>query len=272
MSINGQDRPDWIDKTPFSVQTVYFRGHGHGSTLEAAKQNAVNNAIREYIVDHISLSNDSEQAGFEEILVLNIEIEENSFVSTLKFFDEEIYLQDECFDVMESGDYEYFVLLSMSRKGVNRLVSEVIQCFTPFSRWERLYGSGEIINIDYAIYFSAIKIIENLPENCSIVIVAEGTSIMEEFAAEELITYISRSKKISVFDRNSFSEIETERKFQLSGEIDDDSIISIGHFTGADTVITVRITGVVNNWRIRFKIIDTKTAQLLYQIFYDFKL
>jgi hypothetical protein len=272
--IYGQERPDWIDGLPFKSQTVYFRGHGHGSTLEAAKQNAVNNAFREYIVDSISLPGNFKKAGFAEIVVLNIEIKENNLISTLNFFDEEIHLQDEYYVVMETGNYEYFVLFSMPRERINRLTSDIIQRFTPYSRSEHLYGSGEI-NIDYAIYFSAIRILENLPENCSIIIVPEGTnSVMEEFATEELITYISRSKKISIFDRSSLSEIEIERTFQLSGEIDDDSIISIGHFTGANTVITVRVTeaAAVNNWRIRFKAIDTRTAQLLYQTFYDFKL
>jgi TolB-like protein len=273
--IYGQERPDWIDELPFKSQTVYFRGRGHGSTLEAAKQKAVNNAFRKHIVDRISLPGPDglRQASFEGSIVLDIEIKENSLVSTLNFFDEEIHLQDEYYVVMETGNYEYFVLFSMPREGINRLIyKEVMQHFTPFSRWERFYESSGEINIDYAIYFGAFRILENLPENRSIVIVPEGTSVMEEFATEELITYISRSKKISVFDRSSLNEIEIERMFQFSGEIDDDSIISIGHFTGADTVIAVRVTGAANNWRIRFKAIDTRTAQLLYQTFYDFKL
>jgi hypothetical protein len=277
LSLYGQERPEWIDNSPSNGRNVYFAGHGHGLTFETAKQNALNNAMQNYILDRISLQNNFLQVGFEEILVLNITfnekfIDENSNIKTIKVFDEEIYLEDEFFAIMESGYYEYFVLLSIPRERINRLIPEILQHFTPFSGRDRLSGAGAINSIDSAIYSCAIRIIEILPVDRSIIIVAEGTSAMEKFASDELVTYISRQKKSFVFDRSSLHEIDIERSFQLSGEIDDDSIISIGHFTSADTVIAVKIIETAGNWQIRFKAIDTRTAQLLYQTFADFKL
>jgi hypothetical protein len=47
----------------------------------------------------------------------------------------------------------------------------------------------------------------------------------------------------------------------MTGEVDDNSIISIGHILGAGVVITGSIDGVGN--RLRLKVLDVKTARIL---------
>lgn len=88
---------------------------------------------------------------------------------------------------------------------------------------------------------------------------------LEEFILEELITYLLRSPNLYVLDRGSFDDIRREQNFQLSGEVSDDAIISIGNFLGADAVITVNITGMELQRTLHIKAIDVKTARLLVQ-------
>ena len=66
-------------------------------------------------------------------------------------------------------------------------------------------------------------------------------------------------------DRRSLEAIYMERNFQLSGYVDDDTIVSIGNFLGADVVITGSITGENDFRRLRVKALDVKTARLLIQ-------
>ena len=54
--------------------------------------------------------------------------------------------------------------------------------------------------------------------------------------------------------------IRGEQNFQMTGEADDNSILSIGHMLGAGVVITGRID---EDGKLRLKVLDVKTAKIL---------
>jgi hypothetical protein len=83
-----------------------------------------------------------------------------------------------------------------------------------------------------------------------------------EFIAGEL-EYILVSNKYSVVDRNDLDRIRQEQKLQLSGDVDDNSIVSIGKFTGANIVITGSITGEGSSRRLQLRALSTETAEVL---------
>jgi hypothetical protein len=64
-------------------------------------------------------------------------------------------------------------------------------------------------------------------------------------------------------DRNALNAIRTEQNFQLSGEVSDESAVSIGNMLGANIVITGTLTGTGNMQRLTIKALDVKTAQIL---------
>jgi len=91
-----------------------------------------------------------------------------------------------------------------------------------------------------------------------------------EFVIEELSTELvkiarNNDKEYTIVDRRSLDAIRRERNFQLSGDVSDDTIVSIGKFLGADVVITGSITGANEFRRLRVKALDVKTARLIIQ-------
>jgi curli biogenesis system outer membrane secretion channel CsgG len=66
-----------------------------------------------------------------------------------------------------------------------------------------------------------------------------------------------------VVDRKSLDALREEQNFQISGDVDDDSAVSIGKMLGANIIITGSINGVDSTRRLRLKALDVKTAEIL---------
>ena len=123
-------------------------------------------------------------------------------------------------------------------------------------------GSGGAgLTIDEAIEQSAEKISAELPAGSRVAIVAfespnDGLSIyiMEELTGS-LIDH-----KIEVADRQNLDYLRQELDFQMSGEVSDESALSIGKFLGAQLVITGVLTHVGNTYRFRISAIRVETA------------
>ena len=81
------------------------------------------------------------------------------------------------------------------------------------------------------------------------------------FVAGEL-EYILVQNRFTIVDRIELDRIRREQNFQLSGEVDDDQIVSIGKFAGAGLVITGSITGSGSMRRLRLRVLDTQSAEL----------
>jgi hypothetical protein len=97
----------------------------------------------------------------------------------------------------------------------------------------------------------------------AVVNVSSRNSAESEYVIEELSVLLVNSLKYTVVDRRALDAIRQERNFQTSGEVDDDSVVSIGHFLGADIVLTGSISGEGEMRRLRFRALDVKTAQVL---------
>jgi hypothetical protein len=103
-----------------------------------------------------------------------------------------------------------------------------------------------------------------IPEKSKIAILGITPDSNESgYIGEELMIKFVNSGKYVVVDRDTLETIRQEQRFQMSGEVSDDSAVSIGHFLGADVVITGNITGTGSQRRLRLKALDVKTAQML---------
>jgi hypothetical protein len=281
--LNAQERPNWIEKLPLQPGIYYFMGYGQGFTLGSARKAGINNAIRSVEISSLSLPNDFylallsdfevigyfEKNGDGQPPILN-ENEMPAFSSLKIDFanrtseDIEITMIEEYNNVLQNGNYEYYVLLSTSRDDLNKLKDDI---FSPFR--ERIMDGS----LDRAIYSAANRITANIPNNISIVTVATGalgSSVLENFILEDLTTYLVRSPSLHVFDRKNLDDIRNEQNFQMSGEVDDNAIIAIGHFVGAEVVVTINITEMNRQKRLHVKVLEVKTAKLLFQVSEDF--
>jgi len=73
------------------------------------------------------------------------------------------------------------------------------------------------------------------------------------------------SRNITVVDRRSRALIEMERNYQLSGNVSDDEMVSIGHEAGVNAFILVTITGSGAERRLSVRMLDVERNTILYQ-------
>jgi len=115
-----------------------------------------------------------------------------------------------------------------------------------------------------ALIKSSRVISESLDSGASIAIISiASVDLFEaEYALEELTIHLVNSRKFRVVDRRNLDVIRAEQQFHLSGEVDDDTAVSIGHLIGAAYVIT----GGISPWGqanyLRLRVIDVETGQI----------
>jgi hypothetical protein len=119
--------------------------------------------------------------------------------------------------------------------------------------------------LEAALSAAADVIINKLPSKTTIAVVSIASKDTEsaEFVVDELAYIIVSAGSFKVVDRKSLEAIRSEQDFQTSGEVDDDSAVSIGKLLGANVVITGSISGVGSTRRLRLKALDVMTAEIV---------
>jgi hypothetical protein len=115
-----------------------------------------------------------------------------------------------------------------------------------------------------ALYQSYEELSGNIPGFASIAVISVASADPDEgeFAVEELTLFLVNSRKYNILDRRSLDIIRAEQDFQLSGEVDDDTAVSIGHLIGAAIVITGSISPYDTAKYLRLKVLDVETGRI----------
>jgi hypothetical protein len=77
------------------------------------------------------------------------------------------------------------------------------------------------------------------------------------------LEFIWVNKGYFITDRSQLDRLRREQNFQMSGEVDDATAVSIGKFAGADIIVTGRVDGEGNLRRLRLRALNTQTAQVV---------
>jgi hypothetical protein len=119
--------------------------------------------------------------------------------------------------------------------------------------------------IEDALYRAGDTLINTLPDNITIAILSVSTRERDlaEFVIDEIAYVLVNSGNFKIVDRKSLDSIRSEQNFQMSGEVDDESAVSIGKLLGANVVITGSIGGADSMRRLRLKALDVKTAEIV---------
>jgi multiple sugar transport system substrate-binding protein len=86
---------------------------------------------------------------------------------------------------------------------------------------------------------------------------------LSDYVIEELIGYIVNDNALTVVDRANLDKISAEMHFQLSGEVSDETMLSVGKKLGAQILISGAVSEVGNTYRLRIKAISVETSQIL---------
>ncbi|MDR3343340.1 MAG: CsgG/HfaB family protein [Treponema sp.] len=130
-----------------------------------------------------------------------------------------------------------------------------------------LSGSGvrKSSVVEEAVRKTYDQLAANISKGSKIAIlsISAGNPNEAEFIIEELTTLLVGSKQYKVVDRKSLDAIREEQKFQMSGEVNDQSAVSIGEMVGAQIVITGSITGDGTTKRLRLKALDVQSSEIV---------
>ena len=127
-------------------------------------------------------------------------------------------------------------------------------------------GDGSAaFSLENAVYRAAQVMINSIPNGATLAVLSIATNDTEvaEFVIEELAYFMVETRKFRVMDRRSLDAVRTEHRFQISGDVDDNSAVSIGKMVGANIVITGSVSGSGATRRLRAKALDVETAEIV---------
>ena len=119
--------------------------------------------------------------------------------------------------------------------------------------------------LEDALDKAAGTLINEIPANATIAIlnVSSDDQGMARYVLDELEYKLVQSRKFQIVDRRQLEQIRAEQNFQISGEVDDTSAVSIGNMLGASIVITGDISSVGQTMRLSLRTMDVRTARIL---------
>jgi len=86
---------------------------------------------------------------------------------------------------------------------------------------------------------------------------------------DQLTRNVVQGQKLKVVDRSNQAIINAEQQFQLSGNVDDNSAVSIGKQLGARYAILCWVSGTMSTRKLNIRILDIETSVIVDQFVYD---
>jgi hypothetical protein len=119
--------------------------------------------------------------------------------------------------------------------------------------------------LDTALRYSYRTLSQNIPANSKVALINVDSKRKNEgeLILDELMVIFVNAGRYIIVDRRNIEAIKAEQNLQLSGDVDDDSMVSIGHFLGADVVITGTVNGLGKRRRLILKALDVETSRIL---------
>ena len=85
---------------------------------------------------------------------------------------------------------------------------------------------------------------------------------MLDYVVNQMTKTIVQTGKLNVVDRSNQTLINAEMQYQLSGNVDDNSMVSIGHQLGVQYIVICWISGTKSLRRLNQKVLNVETAQI----------
>jgi hypothetical protein len=128
-----------------------------------------------------------------------------------------------------------------------------------------LNNSGGNAGVESAIKKASEALVKQLPGKSIIAVLNISTQDTESVAIlmDEIEFKLVDSGRFTVVDRKALDAIRNEQNFQMSGDVDDNSAVSIGKLLGANIVIIGSISDVGTTKRLTLKALDVMTAEIV---------
>jgi hypothetical protein len=149
----------------------------------------------------------------------------------------------------------------ISQTGTTSLQAQNSETQTVRNQTPNVYSST---NIENAVKYGTEELIENISARATVAVisVASGDRAMTEYVIGE-VEYLLVNSNLRVVDRRRLDTVMAEQKFQMTGDVDDRSAVSIGRLTGANVVITGNISDSGTTRRLRLTAINVQTGEVV---------
>jgi len=103
-----------------------------------------------------------------------------------------------------------------------------------------------------------------LPAGSNIMIIKSNSTErnMLEYVVNQMTKTVVQAGRLRVVDRSNQALINAEQQYQLSGNVDDNSMVSIGHQLGIQYIVICWISGEKSLRRLNQKVLNVETAQI----------
>ena len=125
-------------------------------------------------------------------------------------------------------------------------------------------SAENIISLNQAIREAAEDIENRLELGVKIALLnfSSPSEPFSEYVLEELSGYLVNTTKLVVVERRELDLIRQEERFQLSGEVSDESAQAIGKKLGAQVIVSGSLSDVGKSYRFRIKTLIVETAAI----------
>jgi hypothetical protein len=116
---------------------------------------------------------------------------------------------------------------------------------------------------DKAVKNTIDTLYSKLPSGANIMILKANSTERNiiDYVVNQMTKTIVQEGRLKVVDRSNQALIDAEIQYQLSGNVDDDSAVSIGHQLGVQYIVTCWISGAKSLRRLNLKVLNIETAQ-----------
>jgi len=108
---------------------------------------------------------------------------------------------------------------------------------------------------------------ENLPAGSVIILMKTKSTNnnMLDDAMDQITKNVVAEKKITLVDRQNQTLINAEVQYQMSGNVSDDSFVSIGRQLGAQYIVLCWISGDMSSRRLNLRVLNIETSHIVDQ-------
>jgi TolB-like protein len=120
-------------------------------------------------------------------------------------------------------------------------------------------------NINNALASGTDYLSGKLPAHTKIAFVSmqSSTKNLSEYVIDTIIMHLVNKDKFSIIERAELPALQKEQLYQVSGEVSDETAVSIGNQLGVQVIITGSLLETGNRYTLRIKAIDVETAEIL---------
>jgi TolB-like protein len=146
-------------------------------------------------------------------------------------------------------------------------VTQIIQPL-PVQQWQTVEAAYEDAipkSLNTAVYMGVEYLAGRIPSgaNVAVLSVQSPTENLSNYIIDTAVMHLINADRFMVIERSELGVIQNELAYQLSGEVSDETAVSIGSQLGVQVIITGAIMETGDRYSLRLKALDVETARIL---------